>query len=379
MAFNLEAFLGGVAEHGIDYMREEKEEQRRKQRAEDDFGITKRGIDYRLDAQDKLTKREKRKAAEEFAVEGARVLQGFGYSPEVITDILTSKASYADAIKIGEKNRQTGTFDSPDVVWSKLNKSNNINVKAGEVSQEAYNINGEKYRQLFKPVEKGFKDLNAMLVHQVNLSNNATTTIEKAKHDNDVQETLMNIRREAEAKNVDGNKDIMSSSGAQSTINWFLGQARNNIGKKVDINQRIENKIAGEEGKEIAAELQAVARARIAYGDTSENLNKLVNSVEQGANKALIAYGRNVVKLKESRGADEDLLVKNHYKLENSWSDVSKKMATNQYKVGDVIQYYVKGAMAEKGPANSYLRTIIYTGVPLTYTGGQVRSYIIGR
>ena len=54
-------------------------------------------------------------------------------------------------------------------------------------------------------------------------------------------------------------------------------------------------------------------------------------------------------------------------------------MATNQYKVGDVIQYYVKGAMAEKGPANSYLRTIIYTGVPLTYTGGQVRSYIIGR
>ena len=67
MAFNLEAFLGGVAEHGIDYMREEKEEQRRKQRAEDDFGITKRGIDYRLDAQDKLTKREKRKGRKEKA------------------------------------------------------------------------------------------------------------------------------------------------------------------------------------------------------------------------------------------------------------------------------------------------------------------------
>ena len=370
MAFNLEAFLGGVAEHGIDYMREEKEEQRRKQRAEDDFGITKRGIDYRLDAQDKLTKREKRKAAEEFAVEGARVLQGFGYSPEVITDILTSKTSYADAIKIGEKNRQTGTFDSPDVVWSKLNKSNSINDKAGEVSQEAYNINGVKYRQLFKPVEKGFKDLNAMLVHQINLSNTAKTKIEKDKHDLDVQETLINIRREAEAKKVDGNKDIMSSSGAQSTVNWFLGQARNNIGRSVDVNQRIVKKLAGEEGKEIAAELQAVARARIAYGDTSENLNKLVDSVEQGANEALIAYGRKVVKLKESRGVDNDLLVKNHYRSEESWSAVSKKMAANQYKVGDVIQYIHE---------DKSMRTIIYTGVPLTYTGGQVRSYIIGR
>jgi len=67
---------------------------------------------------------------------------------------------------------------------------------------------------------------------------------------------------------------------------------------------------------------------------------------------------------------DNDLLVKNHYRSEESWSAVSKKMAANQYKVGDVIQYIHE---------DKSMRTIIYTGVPLTYTGGQVRSYIIGR
>ena len=73
------------------------------------------------------------------------------------------------------------------------------------------------------------------------------------------------------------------------------------------------------------------------------------------------------------------LTVQRYYNKENSWDDVSKKMKAFQYKPGDVIQYTANRTFRPTSYKSGNLRTIIYTGVPLTYANGQERSYIIGR
>ena len=77
------------------------------------------------------------------------------------------------------------------------------------------------------------------------------------------------------------------------------------------------------------------------------------------------------------------------YQNEKSSSEVIKKLDNNGYKVGDVIQFpeiVEENKKQEDGSIvkvkKTVMRTLIYTGVPLTYAtknGDEVRSYIIGR
>jgi len=172
MAFILESFLAGAAEQATDFMEAGKEEERRRQRAEDDFDITKKGIDYRLEAQDKLSRREEREKQKEWAVEATRTLKDLGYGDEVIADLLTSKTAYTKAVEVGEQNRKTGLFDSPDEIYKSFGGNSNIITEAGEIPHERYQINGEAYRTLYKPMDKSFSNLNARLTHYTSMYSN---------------------------------------------------------------------------------------------------------------------------------------------------------------------------------------------------------------
>jgi len=130
--------------------------------------------------------------------------------------------------------------------------------------------------------------------------------------------------------------------------------------------------MTGKEGEVIAADLKAVAMLRQMHGTSSTNLTTIVDAIEKATNENLISYSNKVVKAANDPKSKimNKLTVQRYYNKENSWDDVSKKMKAFQYKPGDVIQYSSK---------EGKLRTIIYTGVPLTYANGQERSYIIGR
>jgi len=373
MAFILESFLAGAAEQATDFMEAEKEEQRRKQRAEDDFDITKRGIDYRLEAQDELSRREERETQKKWALEATRTLKDLGYGDELIADLLTSKTSFADAVEVGKQNRKTGLFDSPDEIYKSFGGNSNIITEAGEIPHERYQINGEAYRTLYKPMDKSFSNLNARLTHYTSMYSKETDPVKKGEYEDQMNLTLKTMTAEAKAKQVDDGTDIFSQSGAQSRVIFALGKARASISEaQLDTMSNITNKMTGKEGEVIAADLKAVAMLRQMHGTSSTNLTTIVDAIEKATNENLISYSNKVVKAANDPKSKimNKLTVQRYYNKENSWDDVSKKMKAFQYKPGDVIQYSSK---------EGKLRTIIYTGVPLTYANGQERSYIIGR
>jgi len=108
------------------------------------------------------------------------------------------------------------------------------------------------------------------------------------------------------------------------------------------------------------------------HGTTSTNLTTMVDAIERATNETLISYGNKIIKAVNDpkNKSVSKTTVERYYKKESSEADANKKILALQYKPGDVIQY-----PSEDGK----IRTIIYTGVPLTYANGKVRSYIIGR
>ena len=388
MAFNLEAFLGGVAEHGIDYMREEKEEQRRKQRAEDDFGITKRGIDYRYD----ITKKEERDAEKERIAELTQSLKNVGYTDPVIQDLLTTKSGAARALQIGEDNLKSGTFDSPDTYYTNFGGDSKIITKAGAIPQEGFHLNNDAFRTLYKPADKSFTNLNARLTHFTGMFSKEKNATKKAKYQDEINLVLKTMTAEAKAKKIDDGTDIFTQSGAQSRVTFALGLARGKLtgatlGEKANITSKLDNMF----GEATSADLVAVKMLRDMHGDSSEVLTSLVNSIEKNANVALQQYATKIIRNVDNQDAEYigKRSVDMFYQKEKSSSEVIKKLDNNGYKVGDVIQFPEIVEVDKKQEDGSIvkvketvMRTLIYTGVPLTYAtknGNEVRSYIIGR
>ena len=391
MAFILESFLAGAAEQATNFMEAEKEEERRRQRAEDDFDITKKGIDYRLEAQDKLSRREEREKQKEWAVEATRTLKDLGYGDEVIADLLTSKTAYTKAVEVGEQNRKTGLFDSPDEIYKSFGGNSDIITKAGEITNERFRLDGSAYRALYKPEDKSFSNLNARLTHFVGLHSTEKDQVKKDSYLNQVNDVLKAMKAEAKAKRIDSDTDIFSQAGAQSRISFELGLAR---GKLSDVTLGdyavFENNMYGREGEQYSADLKAVASLREQWGDSSSNLTTMVNALEKAANYELQRYAKKIKNAANNPNnveyIDYSNTVKKFYKKETSAKIVNDKLAKGEYKSGDVIVYPEEIEEEERLPdkttvkiKKTVIRTLIYTGVPLTYASGQIRSYIIGQ